>query len=50
MAWIDKGKYIIGAMPNGPQKFKSFEEYENAYVDAIFDENNGFSFELPEDF
>ena len=50
MAWVQRNGYVIGAMPNGPQRFSSREEYEDAWVDAIFDENNGFSFELPEDF
>jgi len=49
LAWINKGKYIIGAMPDGPHKFASFEEYENAYIDAVFDANNCFNVELPED-
>ena len=50
MAWVQRNGYIIGAMPEGPQRFSSREEYENAYVDAIFDENNCFNVELPEDF
>lgn len=48
MAWIDKGRYIIGAMPNGPQRFNSFEEYENAWADAVFSSMNEFELEIPE--
>lgn len=50
MAWIQRNGYIIGAMPGGPKRFETVEDYEDSYVDTIFALNNGFNVELPEDY
>jgi len=41
----------VRELPNGEKKvFDSENEYEDAYWDAVFEMNNGFCTEMPEDF
>lgn len=42
---------FIGVLPNGDtETFSSQQEYEDRFWDEVFDMNNGFEIEMPEDY